>query len=593
MFCNLESAEKNREQNQGDKVKEYFVGNCAACKKPMYRSSEDMRLKIRPEEWLKHEEEKIVFLNGLGYHRDCLLSHVKFPSKPVSFTNHSIRDLPQQAIIKGHMITVVSRVGRMKVNEFSFPIVDWLMTARHPNPNWAKQALLQKLNNDMDFTERILGAQMGAIDTALKLYTEPISRIKNPDIYWHGTASGNLRGGTRGLHVGTYQAATQALQATIGVPATGVWDGTREYGKTLLMGKKRMWAEADKGNYLISGYNCDAPEGDYYPNGKAKFSNGEKIPLTMKPSIFKVRIIGPMTNSISSAYPDGRANGLMARQLKLGNAKRGFYYVNIGEDDGSISAVVPSQKHLEILHKNPNDYNLRQYTIGEDGTATFVAKIKIELHAKHKNAILEYMDWLLKLPGVTLRIRQDRGSGLRLRWKDTETEGHEKPMRDIDIFIDADSNRYTLTNDVINDVLEDFDSRITDRVTLMQFLDEDTGGAWQGNNLVLYAVTVTSKSMRRLNAFMQSTWPTAESKDQLRYHRDPKQRRYIDTDFGVWLFLDGPEPKFVNSYNLPWSMNPIRHTAAGWYWGSVGPQPTRGRILRQMKAIFASGYHGH
>ena len=405
-------------------MKEYFVGNCAACKKPMFKTSEDMRLKIRPDEWLKHEEDKIVFLNGLGYHRDCLLTHVKFPSRPVSFIDHSTRELPQQAIVKGHMITVVSRVGRMKAGEFSFPIVDWLLTDRHASPNWAKQALLRELNTNLDPEgippERLFDSQRRAIDGALKLYTQPASRIKNP-----------------------------------------------------------------------------------------------------------------------------------------------------------------------------NDYNLRQYTIGEDGTATFVARIKIEIHAKRKNAILEYMDWLLKLPGVTLRIREERGSGLRLRWKDTETEGHEKPIRDIDIFIDADSNRYTLTNDVINDVLEDFDSRITDRLTLMQFLDKDTGGAWQGNNLVLYTVTVTSKSMRRLNAFMQNTWPTAESKDQLRYHRDPKQRRFIDTDFGVWLFLDGPEPKYVNSYNLPWSMNPIRHTTAGWYWGNVGPQPTRGKTVRQMKAIFASGYRGH
>jgi hypothetical protein len=58
-------------------------------------------------------------------------------------------------------------------------------------------------------------------------------------IWYHGTASGDLRGGRSGLHVGTYEAAKEALDATIGIPAKGDWDGTREYGKTLLAGKKK------------------------------------------------------------------------------------------------------------------------------------------------------------------------------------------------------------------------------------------------------------------------------------------------------------------------------------------------------------------
>ena len=36
--------------------------------------------------------------------------------------------------------------------------------------------------------------------------------------------------------------------------------------------------------------------------------------------------------------------------------------------------------------------------------------------------------------------------------------------------------------------------------------------------------------------------------------------------------------------------NPIRHTREGWFWGSVGPQPTRAALLRQVRAIYASGY---
>ena len=37
---------------------------------------------------------------------------------------------------------------------------------------------------------------------------------------------------------------------------------------------------------------------------------------------------------------------------------------------------------------------------------------------------------------------------------------------------------------------------------------------------------------------------------------------------------------------------PIRHTKQGYYWGSVGPQPTREKILKQVRAIYSSGYLG-
>jgi len=59
----------------------------------------------------------------------------------------------------------------------------------------------------------------------------------DPKVFWHGSPSGDLRGSAYGLHVGSFAAAEQALNARIGVPAEGSWDGTREYGKTLLAGK--------------------------------------------------------------------------------------------------------------------------------------------------------------------------------------------------------------------------------------------------------------------------------------------------------------------------------------------------------------------
>jgi hypothetical protein len=39
----------------------------------------------------------------------------------------------------------------------------------------------------------------------------------------------------------------------------------------------------------------------------------------------------------------------MRAQLKKGTAKCGYFYKNVSEDAGSISAVVPNQKHIEEL----------------------------------------------------------------------------------------------------------------------------------------------------------------------------------------------------------------------------------------------------
>lgn len=53
------------------------------------------------------------------------------------------------------------------------------------------------------------------------------------DVFYHGSTDKGFHG-KKGIHVGTKLAATQALEARIGVPAEGEWDGTRE----LLLEKK-------------------------------------------------------------------------------------------------------------------------------------------------------------------------------------------------------------------------------------------------------------------------------------------------------------------------------------------------------------------
>jgi hypothetical protein len=174
------------------------------------------------------------------------------------------------------------------------------------------------------------------------------------DVYYHGSTDINLAG-KNGIHVGTKRAAKQALESRIGVPAKGEWDGTREYGKTLLAGKKTLQKKNKEFGYFCdTGFNCgnDLPEDDYYPHERKKrasYSDGTLIPFDSKPIIFSVKIIGKMTNTPSRPHSDDKANSMMIRNLRMGNAKSGYYYVNIGEDEGSISAVVPNASFLKIL----------------------------------------------------------------------------------------------------------------------------------------------------------------------------------------------------------------------------------------------------
>jgi len=192
------------------------------------------------------------------------------------------------------------------------------------------------------------------VDQPSKIKPIKQSRIeelkKDPSVFWHGTASQDLRGGKTGLHVGTHQAAKEALGATIGIPAKGDWDGTREYGKTLLAGKKTL-KRLDPRGFNVTGFNVEAPEEDYYPTGKATYSNNEQVPMHVKPILIPVKIRGEMTNRPGYPHSDIKANAMMAASKKKGTARRGYFYENVGEDVGSISAVVPGEEHLEIIQK--------------------------------------------------------------------------------------------------------------------------------------------------------------------------------------------------------------------------------------------------
>jgi len=97
-----------------------------------------------------------------------------------------------------------------------------------------------------------------------------------------------------------------------------------------------------------TGFNADAPDKNYYPEpGAAHFSDGSPVPMNAKPDVRMYEITGAMGNSPSTAYSDTKANALAKAQVTRGRGVHGFYYENDGEDAGSISAVVPSAKHLK------------------------------------------------------------------------------------------------------------------------------------------------------------------------------------------------------------------------------------------------------
>jgi hypothetical protein len=191
--------------------------------------------------------------------------------------------------------------------------------------------------------EYMAAVEAGDMETAQRMVDDKLASV---GAMWHGTPSGDLRGGVTGLHVGTKQAATEALEARIGIPADGKgWDGTREYGKTLLAGKDRIQS-GQFGQYRLSGYNVDAPANDYYPTKMPTFGDSVAIDPTWKPWIRPVMVVGEMTNTRRTPITDSQANRRIQR-------KRGAYYINEGEHAGSVSAVLPNGDSVRVKLPDP------------------------------------------------------------------------------------------------------------------------------------------------------------------------------------------------------------------------------------------------
>ena len=123
-------------------------------------------------------------------------------------------------------------------------------------------------------------------------------------------------------------------------------------------------------------------------------------------------------------------------------------------------------------------------------------------------------------------------------------------MASYDIAIDLDSNRYLITDAQIDNIIETWDATIGDHmITSMDHMDMDLYPAkqkmWKGYMYDIRQVVITSKSMRKLDDFMYKTWPTVQSIESQRYHRDIKDKRYVQVNFGVDLYLDGKPPHYV------------------------------------------------
>jgi len=171
--------------------------------------------------------------------------------------------------------------------------------------------------------------------------------------YWHGSPNGEAGAkiAAYGIHVGTYEAAKQALEARVGKRPDGKpWDGTMSLREAGI--KEATYHEPNKkpGGGWFDGPATrweDRIPGKVYNSRGPVFSDGSPVPIDSHPAMVPLRIVGPMTNTPSSPHSDWKANGYMVASLKRGNARRGFFYTNEGEDAGSISAVVPSRAHLQ------------------------------------------------------------------------------------------------------------------------------------------------------------------------------------------------------------------------------------------------------
>jgi hypothetical protein len=223
---------------------------------------------------------------------------------------------------------------------------------------------------------------------------------------WHGTKHGDMKYGLvgwSGVHVGTYEAARQALAAQTGhdlgplekpgdrwKPALDYlakWigeptkdgdsyvfnqdtarDGKSSFrvsfdepwmnvesissGKTTPEDAFGWWLNgAGQRSWLgvrLDGVVTQEPEQRVHRGSGVLVGAGPDAQPQGGASLIPLWVVGPMTNSRhgTNLRDDYWANGMMSSLLKRGQARRGMYYQNVAEDAGSASAVVPNRDFL-------------------------------------------------------------------------------------------------------------------------------------------------------------------------------------------------------------------------------------------------------
>ncbi len=214
--------------------------------------------------------------------------------------------------------------------------------------------------------------------------------------------------------------------------------------------------------------------------------------------------------------------------------------LNPGKDILADGSTREGKLYMAGRRLNPKDeYDFRQYTVEEDGSLLFVARIHLELYATRKSVIFEYLERLMKRPGLTLGKEERLTDTLSLK-----TEFGNIRFSDYDFRIDADSNRYFVRNEDIDNYLEEMDLsyRINDK-TVLAGTRTTEGYNWRGANTRL-EITVTSRDMNHLTNYMNTVWPTASNWTSDRpYLRGKQKRRPVLMDYGVKLWLDTPRPE--------------------------------------------------
>ena len=100
-------------------------------------------------------------------------------NRRMTATDKSVRDHPQQAVVKDGTITVVMKVGRSTAGKYGFPVSEWEAAEHSPtfNENYNRHELISRhyrsrygadYNTDPCQAERIIDSQIMAIKKALR-----------------------------------------------------------------------------------------------------------------------------------------------------------------------------------------------------------------------------------------------------------------------------------------------------------------------------------------------------------------------------------------------------------------------------------------